>query len=155
MNAPEPGTSLDDVDHAGVMQALPHRYPMLMVDRVTQLIAHQSAVGIKNVSFNEPHFAGHFPHDPIMPGVLIIEALGQTAGVLMVRSLGTDTRGVSVYFMAIDEARFRRPVRPGDQLQLAVELDRAKLGVWRFKGRALVEGKMVAEASFSARLVGP
>jgi 3-hydroxyacyl-[acyl-carrier-protein] dehydratase len=135
------------------MQALPHRYPMLLVDRVIDLAAHQRATGIKNVTINEPFFPGHFPNDPIMPGVMIIEALGQTAAVLMVRSVGVDTSGMSVYFMSIEEARFRRPVRPGDQLHLAVELDRAKLGVWRFAGRALVDGKPAAEAKFSARLV--
>jgi 3-hydroxyacyl-[acyl-carrier-protein] dehydratase len=150
---PEPGTSLPDMGYADVMLVLPHRYPMLMVDRVTDLVAHRSAVGIKNVTFNEPFFQGHFPGDPIMPGVLIIEAMGQAAAVLMVASLGTDPRGKSVYFMSVDEGRFRRPVRPGDELRLAVKLQKAKLGVWRFEGRASVAGQHAAEAVFSARLV--
>lgn len=151
--SPEPGTALPDMGYADVMRVLPHRYPMLMVDRVVDLVAHQSAVGIKNVTFNEPYFQGHFPGDPIMPGVLIVEAMGQTAAVLMVASLGTAQDGKSVYFMSIDEGRFRRPVRPGDELRLAVKLQKAKLGVWRFEGRASVDGQHAAEAVFSARLV--
>jgi 3-hydroxyacyl-[acyl-carrier-protein] dehydratase len=139
--------------YAEVMRVLPHRYPMLMVDRVVDLLAHRSAVGIKNVTFNEPHFAGHFPADPIMPGVLIIEAMGQAAAVLMVASLGADSTGKSVYFMSVDEGRFRRPVRPGDELRLAVKLQKARLGVWRFEGKASVAGQLAAEAVFSARLV--
>ena len=152
-SAPEAGTSLPDVDYAGVMRMLPHRYPMLLVDRVVDLVAQESAVGIKNVTFNEPFFPGHFPNDPIMPGVLLVEALGQTAAVLMVASLGTDTTGMSVYFMSIDGARFRRPVRPGDEVRLAVRLQKAKLGVWRFEGQALVAGKLASQAEFSAKLV--
>jgi 3-hydroxyacyl-[acyl-carrier-protein] dehydratase len=151
--APEPGQRLADVDIHGVMRALPHRYPMLLVDAVTELVAHTSAVGIKNVTMNEPFFAGHFPGDPIMPGVLIVEALGQAAAVLMVESLGTSTEGRSVYFMSIDEARFRRPVRPGDRIRLEVTQERTKLGIWWFAGRAIVDGRSAAEARFSARLV--
>lgn len=152
-SAPEPGASLPDVDYAGVLRMLPHRYPMLLVDRVVDLVAHESAVGVKNVTFNEPFFPGHFPSDPIMPGVLLVEALGQTAAVLMVASMGTDTRGKSVYFMSIDGARFRRPVRPGDEVRLGVRLQRARLGVWRFEGRATVAGQLASEAEFSAKLV--
>lgn len=151
--APEPGQRLADVDIHGVMRALPHRYPMLLVDAVTELVAYTSAVGIKNVTMNEPFFAGHFPGDPIMPGVLIIEALGQAAAVLMVESLGTSTANRSVYFMSIDEARFRRPVRPGDRIRLEVTQERTKLGIWWFAGRAVVDGRPAAEARFSARLV--
>lgn len=151
--APEPGQRLADVDIHGVMRALPHRYPMLLVDAVTELVAYTSAVGIKNVTMNEPFFAGHFPGDPIMPGVLIVEALGQAAAVLMVESLGTNTVGRSVYFMSIDEARFRRPVRPGDRLRLEVTQERTKLGIWWFAGRAVVDDRPAAEARFSARLV--
>jgi 3-hydroxyacyl-[acyl-carrier-protein] dehydratase len=152
-SAPEPGTRLPDVDYAGVLRMLPHRFPMLMVDRVVDLVAHESAVGVKNVTFNEPFFPGHFPSDPIMPGVLLVEALGQTAAVLMVASLGTDTSDKSVYFMAIDGARFRRPVRPGDEVRLAVRLQKARLGVWRFAGQAMIGGHMASEAEFSAKLV--
>ena len=151
---PEPGTPLPDVGYADVLRMLPHRYPMLMVDRVVEMRAHQSAVGIKNVTFNEPFFQGHFPSDPIMPGVLIIEAMGQAAAVLMVATLGADSsRNRSVYFMSVDEGRFRRPVRPGDELRLAVSLQKARLGVWRFEGKASVGGQLAAEAVFSARLV--
>lgn len=150
---PETGQHLPDVEFDGVLRALPHRYPMLLVDRVVDLVAFTSAVGIKNVTFNEPFFAGHFPGDPIMPGVLTIEALGQAAAVLMVASLGPGDPGRSVYFMSIDEARFRRPVRPGDQLRLEVRQEKAKMGVWWFAGRALVEDRVAAEARFSARLI--
>ncbi len=151
--APEPGQRLADIDIHGVMRALPHRYPMLLVDAVTELVAYTSAVGIKNVTMNEPFFAGHFPGDPIMPGVLIVEALGQAAAVLMVESLGTKTEDRSVYFMSIDDARFRRPVRPGDRIRLEVTQERTKLGIWWFAGRAVVDGRPVAEARFSARLI--
>jgi 3-hydroxyacyl-[acyl-carrier-protein] dehydratase len=152
--APAAGTPLADVDYAGVMRMLPHRYPMLLVDRVVELVAQERAVGVKNVTFNEPFFPGHFPADPIMPGVLLIEALGQTAAVLMIASLGADTSDKSVYFMSIDGARFRRPVRPGDEVRLAVQLLKARLGVWRFAGQALVGGQVASEAEFSAKLVG-
>ena len=153
MIAPERGTRLDDVDYAGVMQVLPHRYPMLLVDRVIDIVAHEGAVGLKNVTMNEPYFPGHFPQDPIMPGVMLIEALGQSAAVCMIKSIAADPAGMSVYFMAIDEARFRRPVRPGDQLRLEVQLERAKLGIWRFGGRAVVDGNLAAEAKLTARLI--
>jgi 3-hydroxyacyl-[acyl-carrier-protein] dehydratase len=153
-DAPAAGTPLPDVDYAGVMRMLPHRYPMLLVDRVVELVAQERAVGIKNVTFNEPFFPGHFPADPILPGVLLIEALGQTAAVLMIASLGADTSDKSVYFMSIDGARFRRPVRPGDEVRLAVRLLKARLGVWRFAGQAMVRGQVASEAEFSAKLVG-
>lgn len=150
---PEPGQRLADIDINGVLQALPHRHPMLLVDRVVDLVAFTSAVGIKNVTVNEPFFPGHFPGDPIMPGVLIVEALGQAAAVLMVASLGPGDADRSVYFMSIDDARFRRPVRPGDQLRLEVTQERTKLGIWWFAGRAVVDGRVSAEARFSARLI--
>jgi 3-hydroxyacyl-[acyl-carrier-protein] dehydratase len=153
--APEAGTTLPDVDYAGVMRVLPHRYPMLMVDRVVEIVAHESAVGIKNVTFNEPFFPGHFPADPIMPGVLLIEAMAQTAAVLMVESLGADTTGKSFYFLAIDAGRFRRAVRPGDEVRLLVRLQKAKLGIWRFEGQAMVAGQLASQAEFSAKLVDP
>ncbi|HET6469831.1 MAG TPA: 3-hydroxyacyl-ACP dehydratase FabZ [Geminicoccaceae bacterium] len=151
---PAAGTRLADIDHRGILRMLPHRYPMLLVDRVVELEAQRRAVGIKNLTFNEPFFAGHFPGDPIMPGVLIVEALGQASAVLMVASLGAGAdEPRSVYFMSIDEARFRRPVRPGDQLRLEVELLRSKLGVWKFRGRGVVDGQLAAEAVYSAKLV--
>jgi 3-hydroxyacyl-[acyl-carrier-protein] dehydratase len=150
---PAPGTRLADVDHQGILAMLPHRYPMLLVDRVIELEAHRRAVGIKNLTFNEPYFAGHFPGDPIMPGVLIVEAMGQASAVLMVASLGVERGTRSVYFMSVDEARFRRPVRPGDQLRLEVNLLRSKLGVWKFAGKGRVGDQLVAEAVYSAKLV--
>jgi 3-hydroxyacyl-[acyl-carrier-protein] dehydratase len=151
--APPPGTPLDDVDYQGILRMLPHRYPMLMVDRVIELEAQRRAVGLKNVTFNEPFFPGHFPNDPIMPGVLIVEAMGQTAAVLMVASLGSAPSGHSIYFMAVDEARFRRPIRPGHQVRREVSLLRSRLGVWKFAGKAVVEDKLATEATFSARIV--
>ncbi|MFO1068272.1 MAG: 3-hydroxyacyl-ACP dehydratase FabZ [Geminicoccaceae bacterium] len=146
------GTPLPDAAYTDVMRMLPHRYPMLMVDRVTEMRAGESAVGIKNVTFNEPFFPGHFPSDPIMPGVLIVEALGQTAAVLMIATKG-EGGGMSVYFSSIDECRFRRPVRPGDQLHLSVKLERTKLGIWWFRGQGIVDGKVCTDALFSARLI--
>lgn len=149
----EVGTKLPDVDHAGVLRCLPHRFPMLMVDRVVEIEAFKRAVGVKGVTFNEPFFQGHFPSDPIMPGVLIIEALAQAAAVLTLLSLGNPDGGSLVYFMSIDEARFRRPVRPGDQLRLEVELERAKMGVYRYRGRARVNGDIAAESVFAAKIM--
>lgn len=155
VEALEPGSPVADLDTVGIMQLIPHRFPMLMVDRLVELTAFQRAVGIKNVTANEPFFPGHFPTDPIMPGVLIVEAMAQSAAVLVVASLGPNARGHSVYFMGIDEARFRRPVRPGDQLRLEVVVQRSRLGVWKFAGKALVDGELAAEATFSAKLMMP
>lgn len=148
------GQAVETCDIARIMHAIPHRYPFLMVDRIVDMVRSQSATGIKNVSINENYFQGHFPLHPVMPGVLIIEAMGQAAAVLMVATLGEDSsRNRSVYFMSVDEGRFRRPVRPGDELRLAVSLQKARLGVWRFEGKASVGGQLAAEAVFSARLV--
>lgn len=149
------GTLLPDVRGTDILQCIPHRYPMLLVDRVVGLKAYERATGIKNVSFNEPFFAGHFPGDPIMPGVLLVEAMAQSAAVLVIRSLGHEGVGSLVYFMAIEEARFRRPVRPGDQLHLEVELQKQKLGVWRFAGKAKVDGEVAADAVFAAKIMPP
>lgn len=150
-----PGSALADVDIFGIMRMIPHRYPFLLIDRVVEIRAFERAVGIKNVTVNEPFFPGHFPTDPIMPGVLVIEAMAQAAAVLVVASLGPQAVGSGVYFMGIDNARFRRPVRPGDQLRLEVEVQRSKLGVWKFAGKAVVEGRPAAEAEFSAKLLPP
>ena len=150
----EPGTALDALDIEDIKRMIPHRYPFLLIDRVTDLVAETSAVGIKNVTANEPHFEGHFPEKPIMPGVLIIEAMAQTAAVLVVATLGQETAGQLVYFMTIDQARFRKPVVPGDQLQLAVTKEQRRLGMWKFKGRALVDGQLVAEATIGAKIMG-
>lgn len=141
------------VDINRIMEMIPHRYPLLLIDRVEHIHSGESAVGIKNVTFNEPHFAGHFPQRPIMPGVLIVEAMAQTSAVLVVTTLGKEAEGKLVYFMSIDECRFRKPVVPGDRLELHVTKDRARGNVWRFKGEAKVDGVKVAEALFSAMIM--
>jgi 3-hydroxyacyl-[acyl-carrier-protein] dehydratase len=142
-------------DIRAVMAALPHRYPMLLVDRVAELIPDQSIRAIKAVSMNEPFFQGHFPGRPIMPGVLIVEALAQAAGVLAVESLGLAGSGKLVYFMAIDGAKFRAPVEPGCLLSLEVEFVQKRSSVCKFAGRALVDGKLAAEANFTAMIADP
>jgi 3-hydroxyacyl-[acyl-carrier-protein] dehydratase len=140
------------VDIRRILQMIPHRYPMLMVDRVVDMQLDHSAVGIKNVSINEPFFQGHFPSEPVMPGVLIVEAMAQTAAVLVMTSLAGDADGKLVYFMSIDGVRFRRPVMPGDRLELHVEKIQSRANVWKFSGKALVEGKVAAEATFAAMI---
>ena len=139
-------------DVLAVMALIPHRFPMLLVDRVEDIILNQSARGIKAVTINEPFFAGHFPARPIMPGVLIIEALAQTAGVLAVRSMDLAGSGKLVYFMAIDEAKFRSPVEPGCLMDLHVEFIHRRATVCKFAGRAAINGKTVAEAKFTAMI---
>lgn len=145
--------ALDAVDVAGVMEMIPHRYPFLLVDRVVEIQPHRSAIGIKNVTINESFFQGHFPRSPVMPGVLIVEAMAQTAAVLVVRSLGASAAGKLVYFMSIDHARFRRPVTPGDQLRIHVAKERSRANVWRFTAEAKVDGRLVAEATYAAMLM--
>ena len=132
-----------------IMQYLPHRYPFLLVDRIIDLQPGQSIVGIKNVTFNEPFFQGHFPGQPIMPGVLIVEAMAQVAGVLAFRS-GMEGNGKVVYFMSIEKAKFRRPVVPGDQLRLDIKVLQQRGTVWKFSGAATVDGKLASEADFTA-----
>ena len=140
-----------DIDQ--VMRLLPHRYPFLLIDAMEDMDGDNSAVGIKNVTFNEPFFPGHFPEYPVMPGVLIIEGLAQTAGALCVHSLGGDYKPRIVYFMGIDRAKFRRPVRPGDTLRFHVRKIRSRGRTWRFFGEAKVNGQVVAEAEISAMIV--
>src|SRR5438552_8358651 len=123
-----------DLDIQRIREMIPHRYPFLMIDRVVEIVPNESAVGIKNVSINEPHFTGHFPQRPVMPGVLIIEAMAQTAAVLVVQTLGHEAEGKLVYFMSVDNARFRRPVVPGDTLRVHVTKQRNRLNVWKFIG---------------------
>ena len=137
------------------MAALPHRYPMLLVDRVERILPDQSITAIKAVSINEPFFQGHFPGRPIMPGVLIVEALAQAAGVLAVESLGLANSGKLVYFMAIEGAKFRVPVEPGCLLQLDVEFIQKRSTICKFAGRASVAGKLAAEAQFTAMIADP
>ncbi|MBR1734781.1 MAG: 3-hydroxyacyl-ACP dehydratase FabZ [Alphaproteobacteria bacterium] len=138
-----------------IKECLPHRYPMLMIDRVEDLVLGESAIGIKNVTANELFFQGHFPKRPIMPGVFIVEAMGQTAGVVVSKTMALEKSGGLVYFMAMDGVRFRKLVEPGDTLHLHVQKDRSHGNVWRFKGRALVNGALVAEATFTAMIVIP
>jgi 3-hydroxyacyl-[acyl-carrier-protein] dehydratase len=142
-------------DVRAVMAALPHRYPMLLVDRVIDLVPDQEITAIKAVTINEPFFAGHFPGRPIMPGVLIVEALAQAAGVLAVESLGLTGSGKLVYFMAIDGAKFRTPVEPGCLLELKVSFVQKRSTVCKFAGQAFVEGKLAAEANFTAMIADP
>ncbi len=138
-----------------VMAALPHRYPMLLVDRVETLVPDQSIVAVKAVTMNEGFFQGHFPGRPIMPGVLIVEALAQAAGVLAVESLGLTGSGKLVYFMSIDDAKFRSPVEPGVLLHLEVEFVQKRSKICKFSGRATIDGKVAAEASFTAMIAAP
>ena len=143
------------IDIRGVMAALPHRFPMLLVDRVEDLVIDQHIVAIKAVTINEPFFAGHFPGRPIMPGVLIVEALAQAAGILAVESLGLAGSGKLVYFMAIEAAKFRAPVETGCLLRLEVEFVQKRSSVCKFSGRAVVNGKLAAEAKFTAMIADP
>ena len=126
-----------EIDVTRIMQMIPHRYPFLMIDKVVDVVPDKSATGIKNVTINEPFFQGHFPARPVMPGVLIIEAMAQTAGVLVVHTVGSIAEGKLVYFMSIDSARFRRPVVPGDVLRIEVQKDRHRGHVWRFRGKEI------------------
>jgi 3-hydroxyacyl-[acyl-carrier-protein] dehydratase len=146
---------LGTADIARVLKLLPHRYPFLLVDRIFDMDRDESAVGVKCVTVNEPFFQGHFPGFPVMPGVLIIEGLAQTAGALCVHSLGENQRPQLVYFMGIDRAKFRKPVVPGDQLHFHVKKLRSRGRAWRFYGEAKVNGRVVAEAEISAMIVDP
>jgi 3-hydroxyacyl-[acyl-carrier-protein] dehydratase len=147
--------AIGPLDIRRVMAALPHRYPLLLVDRVESIVPDQSIVAIKAVTMNEQFFQGHFPGRPIMPGVLIVEALAQAAGVLAVESLGLADSGKLVYFMAIEGAKFRAPVEPGVLMRLEVEFVQKRSSVCKFAGRALVDGKVAAEASFTAMIADP
>ena len=142
-------------DIQDIKRMIPHRYPFLLIDRVREIDLNKSAVGIKNVTFNEPHFQGHFPAQPIMPGVTIVEAMAQTAAVLVVLTLDMVDNDMLVYFLSIDNCKFRRPVTPGDQLELHVRVVRGRGKLWRFRGEGLVDGKVVAEAEFNAMMVPP
>lgn len=153
MSDATPKAELATADIMRVMRLLPHRYPFLLVDRIYDMDRDESAVGVKNVTINEPYFQGHFPAYPVMPGVLIIEGLAQTAGALCVHSLGSDYKPQLVYFMAIDRAKFRKPVLPGDQLEYHVKKIRSRGRAWRFYGEAKVSGQVVAEAEISAMIV--
>jgi 3-hydroxyacyl-[acyl-carrier-protein] dehydratase len=149
------GSGLREADINEIKRMIPHRYPFLLIDRVVEIDPHRSAVGIKNVTVNEPHFEGHFPVRPVMPGVLIIEAMAQTAAVLVVETLDLRDSDSLVYFMSIELAKFRRPVVPGEQMRLQITLLRNRGKVWKFRGEAFVDGAMAAEAEFTAMIIPP
>jgi len=147
------GETVDAIGVERVMQMIPHRYPFLMVDKVVNIVPNVSAIGIKNVSINEPQFQGHFPRHPVMPGVLIIEAMAQSAAVLVVQTLGEASEGKLVYFMAVDSARFRKPVVPGDVMHVFVTKKHQRGPVWKFQAEARVDGNLVADATYSAMIL--
>ena len=144
---------VESLDIEQIIEAIPHRYPFLMIDRVLDLVRDKSAIGLKNVSINESYFQGHFPRRPVMPGVLIIEAMAQTAAVLVVKTLGPEMAGKLVYFMSLDDCRFRRPVFPGDQLFVHVTKKHRRRNVWKFEAAAKVDGETVAEATYAAMIL--
>ena len=153
MDAADTKTRIAEIGIEGIQRMIPHRYPFLLIDKVVELIPDESAIGVKNVTINEPFFQGHFPARPVMPGVLIIEAMAQTAAVVVVASLGAAKEGKLVYFMTIDSARFRKPVMPGDTLRVKVTKQRNRGTVWKFLGEAHVADKLVAEATFGAMIL--
>jgi len=141
------------IDMAEILRRIPHRYPFLLVDRAEDYRPHQSIVGIKCVTMNEPFFQGHFPDNPVMPGVLIVEAIAQTGAVLMSKTLDADVEGKTIFFMSLDNVRFRAPVRPGDVLRMPVEVLRARSDVFKFRGQAFVRERLAAEVEFAAMVV--
>jgi 3-hydroxyacyl-[acyl-carrier-protein] dehydratase len=141
------------VDYAEVLKRIPHRYPFLLVDRGEDWVKNESMTGIKNVTFNEPFFMGHFPENPVMPGVLLIEALGQTGAVLMSKSLEVDPEGKTIFFTSVENARFRSPVRPGDVVRMPVQVIKHRGGLFKFAGKAYVGDRIACEVEFSAMLV--
>ncbi len=140
------------IDINQIMKMIPHRYPLLLVDRILEIELDKSIVGLKNVTMNEQFFQGHFPDEPVMPGVLIIESMAQTAAILTVKTLGEDVTDKLVYFMSIDGAKFRRKVVPGDSVHMHVKKDRHRGPVWRFKAEAFVDGQLCAEATITAMI---
>lgn len=144
-------TQLESLEILDLMRLLPHRYPFLLVDKIIEIDGDRSAIGIKNVTVNEPHFTGHFPTQPVMPGVLIIEAMAQTAGAICINNAGDDSPSL-VYFMTIDGAKFRKPVVPGDRLEIHVKKVKQRGSIWKFECEAKVDGGKVAEATISAMM---
>ena len=155
MNKPNGSADVASVDIEQIMRMIPHRYPMLLIDKVVDIVQGKSATGIKNVTINEPHFVGHFPQRPLMPGVMIVEAMAQTAAVLVVHALGSG-EGVDrlVYFMSIESAHFRQPVVPGDTMYVHVVKRQSRGRVWKFEARCEVDGVVVADAKFTAMITG-
>ena len=148
-----PGPVQTDIDIMEVLRRIPHRYPFLLVDRAEDYRPHESIVGIKCVTINEPFFVGHFPGNPVMPGVLIIEALAQTGAVLMSKSLDVDVTTKTIMFMSVDDARFRNPVKPGDVLRMHVEVTRVRGEIFKFRGKAMVGDKVMAQCEFAAMAI--
>ncbi len=151
----KPGGEANAVDIVRILKLIPHRYPMLLVDKVIDIVAGESATGIKNVTMNEPQFQGHFPGQPIMPGVMIVEAMAQTSAVMVVHTLGDAGLNKLVYFMSIENAKFRKPVVPGDRMYISITKDRVRGNVWKFRGVAKVDDAVCAEATFTAMIVDP
>ena len=145
--------ALPSIEMAEILRRIPHRYPFLLIDRAEEYRAHQSIIGIKCVTANEPHFMGHFPGNPVMPGVLIVEAIAQSGAVLMSKSLNADVSGKTIFFTSLDNCRFRHPVRPGDVLRMPVEVVRARGDIFKFRGQAMVGDKLAAEVEFAAMVV--
>jgi len=153
VNMPEESNKeLENIGIERIMELIPHRYPMLLIDQLTEINSGVSAVGIKCVTINEPFFQGHFPDKPVMPGVLIVEAMAQAAATLVMLSMGDQAQEKLAYFMSIDGAKFRKPVVPGDRLELHINKERSRGPVWRFAGVAIVNGTQVAEATFTAMI---
>jgi 3-hydroxyacyl-[acyl-carrier-protein] dehydratase len=146
----EIGSTLETVDIAGIMRAIPHRYPFLMVDRIVGIRGDDFAIGIKNVTANEPQFQGHFPGNPVFPGVLLIEGMAQTAGVICMHALGRNGEGSAPYFLTIDKAKFRKPVFPGDTIEYHMTKTARRKTMWWYRGEAKVSGQIVAEAEVGA-----
>ncbi len=148
-------TPITEADIGLIQRIIPHRYPFLLIDKVRDIVPNTSGVGIKNVTFNEPHFQGHFPNQPVMPGVTIVEAMAQTAAVVVGVSLDLADKGMRTYFMAIDKVKFRRMVVPGDVLELHVTVKRGGGRIWKFEGKGMVDGEMACEAEFTAMMDQP
>lgn len=143
----------NEIDILQILDMLPHRYPFLLVDKVQNVEPGESAIGIKNVTMNEPHFMGHFPGQPVMPGVLIVEAMAQTAALVVLADMEDATEDKIVYFMSINEARFRKPVVPGDRMELRVKKVQGRRNVWKFSGEAYVDDTLCAEATYTAMIM--
>ncbi len=144
--------SMEAMDILQILKSLPHRYPFLLVDRIIEINGDESCIGIKNVTMNEPHFQGHFPEQPVMPGVLLIEGMAQTAGAICIRTRMRDAPPPLVYFMTIDKAKFRKPVLPGDRVEFHMRKLNQKRSMWWFEGKAKVDGALVCEAEIGASL---